>query len=315
MAPDFETALRDRAVAIVGMVGVSKDITERRRVEAERRQTGALLRAIADGTTDAVFVKDRQGRYLLFNEAAAGFVGKPVADVLGRDDTEFFDPDSARLVMDRDRRVMATGTVETEEETLTADGVTRTYLATKGPYRDDKGNVAGVLGISRDITERKRAEQRLKTQHAVVSILAQAPDLREAALKLLRIVCETTGWDVGDLWVVDRHTNVLSCVDLWHVEGMAVAEFSDHCRRGTFARGVGLPGRVWATGQSAWIIDITKDTNFPRAGAAASTGLHGGFGFPIKFGNDVLGVEFWSCDYPPPGGALGSKPISASRAT
>jgi len=118
-----------------------------------------LLRAVVDGTTDAVFVKDRDGRYLLLNEAASRFVGVPVRDVLGRDDTALFDPDSARIAMGHDRQVMEAGRSDTAEETLTAAGVRRTYLATKAPLRDRDGRVVGVIGISRDITDRKAAEQ------------------------------------------------------------------------------------------------------------------------------------------------------------
>ena len=58
----------------------------------------------------------------------------------------------------------------------------------------------------------------------------------------------------------------------------------------TFAPGIGLPGRVWASGQPAWIPDVIKDTNFPRAPVAARAGLHGAFGFPIVVGSDILGV-------------------------
>ena len=61
-------------------------------------------------------------------------------------------------------------------------------------------------------------------------------------------------------------------------------------RRTTFARGVGLPGRVWASGQPAWIPDVVTDPNFPRARVAARAGLHGAFGFPIVVGSDILGV-------------------------
>src|SRR5207244_1863779 len=132
------------------------DITERKRAEAELRKTADLLRAVSDGTTDAVFVKDRAGRYLLFNPAAAGFVGRPAAEVIGKTDADVFEAESARRLTDRDRRVMESGAVETEEETLTAAGVTRTYHATKGPYRDEAGNVVGVIGVSRDVTEKRR---------------------------------------------------------------------------------------------------------------------------------------------------------------
>ncbi|VTR94811.1 multi-sensor hybrid histidine kinase : Multi-sensor hybrid histidine kinase OS=Chthoniobacter flavus Ellin428 GN=CfE428DRAFT_6228 PE=4 SV=1: Response_reg: GAF_3: PAS_4: PAS_4: GAF_2: PAS_9: PAS_3: HisKA: HATPase_c: Response_reg [Gemmata massiliana] len=279
----------------VQFVSQVQDITEQKRAEAEVRRSADLLRAVADGTTDAVFVKDRDGKYLLFNEAAARFVGKPVAEVLGKDDTTLFDPASARVSMDNDRRVLASGLTETEEETLTAVGITRTYLATKGPYRDADGNVIGVIGISRDITDRKRAEQRVTAQHAVVSALAQAADLREAAPKLLEAVCETTGWDVGGLWIVDHQSRVLSCVDLWPAEEPDLAEFRGVSRGTTFAPGVGLPGRVWASGEPLWVVDVTRDPNFPRSDAAARADLHGGFGFPIRLGNEVLGVaEFFS---------------------
>jgi PAS domain S-box-containing protein len=140
---------------------VIRDITARKQAEADLRRTTELLKAVVEGTTDAVYVKNRDGKYLLYNEAAARLIGKSVAEVLGEDDTALFDPESARRVMERDRLVMATGTIETEEETLTAAGITRTYHAIKGPYRDEKGSIAGVLGISRDITDRKRAEETL----------------------------------------------------------------------------------------------------------------------------------------------------------
>jgi PAS domain S-box-containing protein len=128
-----------------------------------------------------VFVKDRGGKYLLFNEAAARFVGKAVAEVLGRDDTELFDPAGAERVMDRDRRVMTSGRAETDEETLTAAGTTRTYLATKAPYRDATGTVIGLVGISRDITERKRAEEALVLFRALIDRTADVIEVVDPA--------------------------------------------------------------------------------------------------------------------------------------
>jgi|GEM_PF-2215245 len=127
-------------------------------------RANALLRAITDGTTDVVFVKDRDGKYLLFNAAAARLVGKSSAEVLGQGDTELFDPESARRILERDKRVMAAGRAETTEEELTAAGETRVYLSTKAPYLDADGNVAGVIGISCDITERKRAQDAIREQ-------------------------------------------------------------------------------------------------------------------------------------------------------
>jgi PAS domain S-box-containing protein len=144
------------------MHGICSDITPRKQAEASLRQSYDLLQAVIEGTTDAVFVKDRQGRYLMINTAGARFLGKTVAEVIGKDDTELFSPETARLIREGDQRIMATGAVQTYEDLGAAAGVTRTYLSTKGPYRDAQGNVIGVIGISCDISERKRAEERFR---------------------------------------------------------------------------------------------------------------------------------------------------------
>ncbi|HRH95052.1 MAG TPA: PAS domain-containing protein, partial [Prosthecobacter sp.] len=148
----------------VWALGTCRDITERVMAETEIQRTTSLLRAVADGMPDAVFVKDRAGRYLLFNQGAARLVGKPVEEVIGQDDTALFSPEDARQVMENDRQVMESGKTLTAEEVLTAAGVTRTYLVTKAPYRDGHGNIIGIVGISRDITDRRRAEDKIREQ-------------------------------------------------------------------------------------------------------------------------------------------------------
>ncbi|MGA2346035.1 MAG: PAS domain S-box protein, partial [Candidatus Sulfotelmatobacter sp.] len=130
----------------------------------------ALLQGITEGTTDAVFVKDLQGRYLMMNRAGAGFLGRTVEEVIGKDDTELFDPGNGREIMERDRRILESGETQTFEEGGTAAGVPRIYLANKGPFRDASGKVVGLLGICRDITDRKRAEAKFR------GLLEGAPD-------------------------------------------------------------------------------------------------------------------------------------------
>lgn len=121
-----------------------------------------ILQTICDSIPDAVYVKDRQGRYMLINTACARFLKKSVDAVVGRDDTALFDPDAARAIMETDRRVMETGRSETGEDVVTIGNATRTFLSTKLPYRDDQGRIVGIIGISRDITARKQMDEQLR---------------------------------------------------------------------------------------------------------------------------------------------------------
>jgi PAS domain S-box-containing protein len=402
-------------VATTGLV-LAAVTTERARAERSLQQSYDLVRAVVEGTTDAVFVKDREGRYLMINAAGAGFLGKTVAEVIGQDDTQLFTPLTARAIMEGDRRVMATGEVQTYEDFGTAAGVTRTYLTTKGPYRDARGTILGVIGISRDITERKQAEEahtrlaaivessedailskdldgiilawnraaenmygypaaeivgrsifllvppertaeesaimeqfkrggrlenhesvrlrkdgtriavslsispmvdaagrvtgasviardiserkrgerRLAAERGVTRALAESATLEGAASKVLQTVGETLGYDLGVLWEVGLAPGVLTCVAVWHPPGFPETEFEQHSGRIALARGEGLPGRAWDSGQPVWV----PEAPFPRSVAAQRNGPCGALAVPLRSDGNVLGViEFFSPEF------------------
>ncbi len=129
---------------------------------AAAQRSDILLRAVVDGTSDSVFVKDKDGRYLLCNEAAANFLGRTVAEVLGRDDRELMDGNSASKLIENDRVVMAGRKSVTLEETISSGGLTLTYHVTKAPFFDSVGEIAGLIGVARDITERKASDDALR---------------------------------------------------------------------------------------------------------------------------------------------------------
>jgi PAS domain S-box-containing protein len=150
----------------------------------------SLLQGITEGTTDSISVKDLDGRYLMINSAGARFLGRRVEDVLGKNDAELFVPEVGRAIMQRDAKVLQSGQTETYEEFGTAAGVTRLYLSTKGPYRDAHGKIVGLLGICRDITDRKRAEEeirqsqqklRIHFDHTPLAVIEWDTDFRVSA--------------------------------------------------------------------------------------------------------------------------------------
>ncbi len=156
--------LRDSTGAIVGIVGVSRDVTEHRQAEEAVRASEALLRSITDNTEDIIFVKDRESRTIFKNPAGLRANALPPDQVLGRTDTEFnANPAEVAKFLADDRRVMETGqTLKVEEVLTTSAGEKRSLLTTKTPRYDAEGNIVGLVGIAHDITERKRAEEALR---------------------------------------------------------------------------------------------------------------------------------------------------------
>ncbi|MCB2017326.1 MAG: PAS domain S-box protein [Hydrogenophaga sp.] len=149
-------------VLVRQLIGQLNASHRRERAEAEAKErTMQLLTAIAKSSSDAIFAKDEQGRYLLVNETAARYMGKPVDELLGRDDLSAFPAEQAEAIMSIDRRVFASRQPETNEERLMTALGERVFLTTRGPLRDVSGRTMGTLGISRDITARKDAERRL----------------------------------------------------------------------------------------------------------------------------------------------------------
>ncbi len=152
-----------------------------------------------------------------------------------------------------------------------------------------------TLSLAAIITERKQASRDLSGSLSVTRILAESPALTDALPRILQGICNTFGWEVGAMWMLDTGAGVLRCLKVWPSEGPKGSKFEATTYERTFSSGVGLPGRVWKTLKPAWIPDVTKDDNFPRAPGAAAAGLHAAFGFPILSGENFLGVmEFFS---------------------
>lgn len=140
----------------------TRDITERKLAEAELQKSHNLLQTVIEGTPDAIFAKDLQGRFLLANSMSAKIMGKPLEEILNKDDRDMFPPEIARIIRETDRHIMTTGETQVLEEDVPTNGTLRTYLSAKSVWRDVQGNIIGLVGIARDITERKLAEQEIK---------------------------------------------------------------------------------------------------------------------------------------------------------
>ncbi len=167
-------------------------LAERNVAEAARQTGQSLLSAVADATSDAIYAKDLQGRYLLFNRASEKFVGKTAASVLGHDAFFIFPAAEAAEVMATDRTIIDRATAATYEEVLTSsDGRATTFLITKGPLVDAEGAPCGIYGVAREITDRKRAENELRRER---EMLARAEAIAHIGSWEWDVTTDTVTW-------------------------------------------------------------------------------------------------------------------------
>jgi len=157
----------------VYFTGVGIDITEARRAEKEILDQKNLLDSIIESTSEAIFAKDNDGKYRIINESGARMIGRKREEVIGRTDYELLSAETADEFRKTDEYVLSTGDVYKREETGSIDGKIYTFLAHKSPWRDNSGQIIGVIGISNDITGRKRIEDDLTKSERTLETMLQ----------------------------------------------------------------------------------------------------------------------------------------------
>ncbi len=269
-----------------GFAKIVRDRTERRRMEAALRANEEQLRLLAAQLPAYVWTTDTELRLTSVLGTGLAAVGLDAEQLLGRTLSE------------------VRGTEDAHHETIAAhlralDGTSAAYEtrfadrdleARVEPLQDASGAVIGCVGVAIDVTERRWTERRRAVRYRVSQVLAEAPSLEAAAPDVLRAIGEGMGWDYGALWVVDGNTNVLRCVETWHISSSDFTAFITASRATAFAPGEGLPGTVWMAGTVRWVTDTAAEHDFWRLGVASTVGLRSGFGLPISLGGRVIAV-------------------------
>jgi len=145
-----------------GFIAVLTDITREREAEARLRRQKDQLQGILDNSTSAIFVKDRQGRFILVNERWKDLFGMEKSRLVGKRDTDLVPPPVASRFREQDDHIFSTGESMTMEENLRLKGEERTFITTKFPLTTPGGPPYAVCGIATEVTEMKRMERALR---------------------------------------------------------------------------------------------------------------------------------------------------------
>ena len=182
---------RDRSGVPFAAVVSTKDITEKRRAEQDLERRDALLRAVCDSTPDSIYVKDVDGHILLANPALLNAIGKKPEEAIGKSLPEIFADSETAAISASERRILEQGEAETIEETVGGPTASKVWLTTKSVWRETSGKVLGLIGISRDITERKQTGETARHWQRVFEQAEIAIALEDAGTDTLRDVNES----------------------------------------------------------------------------------------------------------------------------
>lgn len=169
---------------VTGLQCLGTDHSETKRAEMEKIEAQEkltreryLLRTLIDNLPDSIYVKDNQSRFILTNRAQLNLIGaESEEEAIGKTITQYIDEKAAAEVLKNDTRLFNTGEalINEEEYIITHDGEKRWLLTTRVPLQEDDNNVIGLVGISRDITDRKKIEQSLRISIERFNIVSKA---------------------------------------------------------------------------------------------------------------------------------------------
>ena len=259
-AESYLSLLKDdeqlRAITLLQQKAQALEAEVSRRKEAERELSDFLENAL-----EGLHTTGPDGKIIWANQAELDLLGYQDDEYIGQHVSQFHA--DKEVIEDILARLRAGEEIRDREARLRCKDGSIKHVLINSNVLWQAGQFIHTRSFTRNITERKRAEQRLQTQNSVAQALAESTTLSEAAFKVLRAICEQLQWQVGGLWYVDQHHNLLCCADVYHLPTAQVPRFEAISRARTFEPGVGLPGRVWTSGKAAWIPDVVRDANFP----------------------------------------------------
>ena len=308
--------INERRTRDGGTVAVYTDVTEIKRTEQALLTTQGRLTYLLTASPSMICSFEVGGRN------APTFISENVRDLLGYEPSDYLagpefwldrlHPEDRDRVLAEFPHLLATGHNVIEYRFLRKDGTYRWVRDEQRLVRGPDGEPVEVVESWSDITERKAAEFALREQTAFVELLQvtaasanEAATVEDAVRFCLDRVAAHTGWPLGHAYrLAEDGSGTLVPTGLWHCDAPErFARFRDVTAQTPLSAGVGLPGRVLASGAPAWVLGAEPEPGLPPA--AAADGIRAAFAFPVTIGREVVAVlEFFAGEAKTPDPAL-----------
>jgi len=268
-------------------------LTERSAALEALRVSEERFRLLVASVKDyAIFMLDPEGRVVSWNAGAERIKGYQLTEILGKNVSIFYTPEQVRMGRPEFllKQAGAEGQTEDEGWRLRKDGSQFWANVITTAIKDQSGALRGFVKVVRDITDRKHREDELRLLQSITRSVSEAEDMQAALRIVLRRVCETTHWRLGEAWIPSPDGLSLECNASWlsSIQGTAVRR--DAKDKLTFGPGQGLPGQVWLQKRVIWVHDLEKNEIFTSEPHAEEMGFKSSVGIPVLARNEVVAV-------------------------
>ncbi len=294
------------AEKLIGLSIIMRDSTQLINISEALEDSENRYQDIVDNSADVMIITNLEdGRIRTVNKAFTEVTGYEENDVIDtRASDIYFNADDRLALVDKLKRFGRCSEFETQIKASDGRSIPVLLSSNLIEYHDEQC----VFTVARDISERKMAERALNDKNRSISLLQKitvaandASSVEQALQICLDEICVYCSWPIGHAYVLNSATGLLESSRVWHFESQdKFLEFRQVTETASFKTSNGLPGRILATREPAWIEDTLKDDNFPRARAGKNINVTSAFGFPALVGDKVVAVlEFFNDSYMP----------------
>ncbi|HLO52458.1 MAG TPA: PAS domain S-box protein [Kamptonema sp.] len=284
------------------LVGTIRDITEYKRQEIALEESEARLQRLAANVPGIIYQvqlsPDNSISFPYVSSGVSSILGYTAAEIQkigGQIFGELLHPEDLVRIPSYIKQIEsgADGDIfEIEYRIKHQDGSWRWLCSRDTAFaRTPEGKLKQTLGTATDITEQKQQEIEIRLLLTATDAINRSLDFEDTLAIILGLFCANIGWDFAEAWI-PNNDGILECSEGWYASDRNLDKFRDYSQQFQYPLGIGLPGRIWATGKPEWIEDISlvHQENFRRAQFAAEMGLKAAFGVPICEGEEVLAV-------------------------